>query len=224
MKTIGILGGLGPESTIAYYGHITRLYYERRSDYGYPEILIHSFTFSEFLDTGYVLPAKVKTSIENLAAAGADFVVAACNSVHVVHEQVSGDIPIPWVSIMDSTGEQANKRGIRKVGLLGTIFTMENDFFARGLAEYGVETVKPDRAAQEKISEIIYGELITAEIRESSRNFVLDVIETLRRDGVEGIVLGCTELPFLIEQKHLSMPLFDTTMIHAQKALDLAMA
>jgi len=159
MKTIGILGGLGPESTIEYYGHITREYYKLRSDYAYPEIIIHSFNFKEFIDTGYVKPVEIKQAILNLHHAGADFVVAACNSVHIVYDEVSKDIPIPWVSIMDAAAEQIKNQGISKVALLGTIFTMNSDFFPKALADWGIEAILPDADDKKTISEIIYGEL-----------------------------------------------------------------
>jgi aspartate racemase len=223
MKTIGILGGLGPESTIAYYACITRTYYERRGDLAYPEVLIHSLSFKDFIDIGYEKVGRIKAAIEGLAAAGADFVVAACNSIHVVHEQVAGDIPIPWVSIMDATGEAVRSRGLSKVLLLGTVFTMGGDFYSRGLAKFGIETVVPGEADQKKINEIIYGELVRAVVTEPSREHVLGVIDRMRDSGIEGVVLGCTELPFLITQEHTDLPVFDTTTIHAHKALDLAM-
>jgi len=223
MKTIGILGGLGPESTIAYYSIITRGYYELRKDYAYPEIIIHSFNFAEFIEAEYELPARVMNAINGLHHAGADFVVAACNSVHVVHDEIGLDTPIPWISIMDATAEQIDKLGLSKVGLLGTIFTMGNDFYQKTLAEYGIETFVPDAEAQQRINEIIYGELVRAEVKEESRREVLAMMEELKQQGAEGIVLGCTELPFLIREEDTDCQLFDTTKIHARKALELAL-
>jgi len=223
MKTIGILGGLGPESTIEYYGHITREYYKLRSDYAYPEIIIHSFNFKEFIDTGYVKPVEIKQAILNLHQAGADFVVAACNSVHIVYEEVSKDIPIPWVSIMDAAAEQIKNQGISKVALLGTIFTMNSDFFPKALADWGIEAILPDADDKKTISEIIYGELVRAEVKDDSRQVILGIIDKMKSDDVEAVILGCTELPFLIRSEDTTLPVFDTTVIHAQKALDLAM-
>ena len=223
MKTIGILGGLGPESTMAYYSYITRKYYEVHWDYAYPEIVIFSFKFSDFIDTGYKMPSIVKTAIEKLHRAGADFVVAACNSVHVVYEEVAKDIPIPWISIMEATGEQIRRANMQKVGLLGTVFTMGSDFYQKELTEYGIETITPNEQSQQQINRIIYGELVKAQVRDESRQIVLEIIDELKQKGVEGIVLGCTELPFLIKQEDSELPVFDTTTIHAQKALDLAL-
>jgi len=223
MKTIGILGGLGPESTISYYGYITRRYYELHKDYAYPDIVIYSMSFREFIETGYELPERVKGAIESLEKAGADFVVASCNSVHIVYDQVVGEVSIPWVSIMDATAEQVKKAQMKKVGLLGTIFTMSRGFYVDAFARQGIEMVLPDDEGQKRVSQIIYDELVRAEVKDESRDEVLGIIEGLKAQGAEGIVLGCTELPFLIRQEDTEMRVFDTTTIHAQKALDLAL-
>ena len=223
MKTIGILGGLGPESTMAYYAYITRKYHELRDDYAYPEILIHSFNFQDFIKAGYELPERIKAAIEGLHRAGADFVVASCNSLHIIYEQVARDIPIPWLSIMDATAERIKQTGLRKVALLGTVFTTENDFYHNVLAKYDIEVVTPPKEACRKINRIIYSELVKGEVKDNSRRTVLEIIEELGQQKVKGIVLGCTELPFLIEQKDTSLKLFDATTIHAHKALEMAL-
>jgi aspartate racemase len=224
MKTIGILGGLGPESTTAYYSYITRKYYELFGDYGYPEILIHSLTFSEFIDAGYKCAAKITSAIEGLAGAGADFVIAACNSIHVVYDQVCQDIPIPWVSIMEAVAEEVRKKGPRTVGLLGTVFTMQNDFYQKTFEKYQLKVLVPDEDSQKEVNEVIYKELITGDVQEDSKQSVLRIMEDLQRAGVEGVILGCTELPFLIRQEETQVAIFDSTAIHAQKALDMALS
>ena len=223
MKTIGILGGLGPESTIAYYATITRACYERRGDYAYPEIIIHSASFREFIDAEYELPDKVLGIIEGLKAAGADFVVAACNSVHVVYAEVAPRSPIPWISIMDAVAEPIKQAGMKTIGLLGTVFTMGKGFYAGALARHGIATLTPDADDQQRINDIIFGELVRGEIHDASRDFALACMNALAARGAEGIVLGCTELPFLIKQEHTDVTVFDTTDIHARKALDLAL-
>ena len=224
MKTIGILGGLGPESTTAYYNYITRKYYDLFGDYGYPEILIHSLTFDEFIDAGYKCPAKITSAIEGLSRAGADFVIAACNSIHVVYEEVCKSITIPWVSIMDAVAEQVNKKGLRKVGLLGTVFTMGNDFYQKAFEKYDLKVLVPDEDSQKTVNEVIYKELITGDVQEDSKQSVLQMINNLHRAGAEGVILGCTELPFLIQREDTRIAIFDSTAIHAQKALDLALS
>jgi aspartate racemase len=223
MKTIGILGGLGPESTIAYYAYVTRKYYETHHDYAYPETVIYSLTFKEFIDAEYELPDRVLDAIRKLAAAGAEFVVAACNSLHVVYDEVAPRTPIPWVSIMDATAEEIRRRGMHRVGLLGTVYTMGKGFYQRALARHGIEAIVPDLAAQQTVNQIIYGELVREVVTEASRKRVLDIMDGLVRQGAQGVILGCTELPFLIYQEHTPIPVFDTTAIHSQKALDLAL-
>ena len=223
MKKIGILGGLGPESTIAYYEYITREYYRRYGNYAYPEIIIYSLSFQEFIGAGYESFEKIKTAIENLHKAGADFVIAACNSIHIVYEEVSKNIPIPWLSIIDATAEKIKKNDINKVGLLGTIFTMGKGFYEKGLNRHLIETIVPSADDQKKINNIIYKELVLNELRDESRCIILKIIEKLNRKGAQGIVMGCTELPFLIKQEDVNINIFNTTIIHAQKALDFAL-
>lgn len=223
MKTIGILGGLGPESTLLYYSYITKKYHETYGDFAYPEIIIYSLKFSEYIDRGYETPQKIRTAIGKLHSAGADFVIAACNSIHIVYDEVCRDIPIPWISIVDAAGEQIQKTGMKKVGLLGTVFTMTNDFYPKSLAKLGIETITPDRETQKKLNDIIYSELVTDKIIDSSKQFILECIEELHRNRAQGVVLGCTELPMAVHQEDTAVPVFDTTVIHAQKALDLAM-
>lgn len=223
MKTIGILGGLGPESTAEYYTYITRTYYKNYADYAYPEIIIYSLEFRKIIDAGYEAPGDVKKAIEKLYRAGADFVVASCNSIHIVYDEVSKDIPIPWISIMDVVAEQIKKENINKVGLLGTIFTMSKGFYHKALAGHGIETITPGNDAQRKINEIIFSELVRGVTTDESKRYMLGCIDELAQNGARGIILGCTEIPFLIKQKDTALPVFDSTTLHAQKALDLAL-
>jgi len=223
MKTIGILGGLGPESTAAYYETITRAYHELRGDYSYPPIIVYSLSFQPYIDAGYDLPAETLDAIERLAVAGADFVVAACNSVHLVYDEIAPEVSVPWVSIMDATAEEILEAGMRKVGLLGTRFTMTKGFFGRALTERGIETITPEAEGDiETVNRIIYDELVLNVVEDGSREAVLEVAGRLARRGAEGIVLGCTELPFLVRQSDTDTPVFDTTAIHCHKALSIA--
>jgi len=223
MKTIGIIGGLGPESTSEFYQHITRRYYELKGDYAYPEIIIYSVSFEQFIDCGYEAAFLIRDIIEKLDAAGADFVTAACNSIHIVHEAVSKNIPIPWISIMDAVVEEIQRRSITTVGLLGTVFTMSNDFYRKALARHGIETIVPDDTAQQEINRIIFTELVRGITTAASKKYVTRCINDLENRGAGGVVLGCTELPFLIRQEDASVPVFDSTLIYAHRALDFAM-
>ena len=223
MKTIGILGGLGPESTAEYYTKITRGYHELRGDYGYPEIVVLSLSFAPYIDCGYEAAGDVKSAIDRLAAAGADFVVAACNSVHIVYDEVAPVVNIPWVSIVDAAAEAMIEAGVRRAGLLGTRFTMTKGFYQRALEKHGIETVIPDPSGVATVNRIIFDELVVRDVRDSSREAVLGLMDGLVRDGAEGVVLGCTELPFLVRQEDTAVPVFDTTAIHCRKALGIAM-
>ncbi len=222
MKKIGILGGLGPESTMAYYEYITKRCYETFGAYVYPEMIFYSFNFQEFINAKYELSDKVRITIEKLHRAGADFIIAACNSLHIVFDEVSKNIPVPWVSIIDVTAEAVKKENVKVVGLLGTIFTMGRGFYKVGLNRYGTEVIVPSSEDQKIINEIIYKELIMKEIKDSSRQLVLGIMDKLKQKGAEGIVLGCTELPFLIRPQDASIKTFDTTTLHAEKAFSLA--
>jgi len=223
MKKIGILGGLGPESTISFYLHIIHKYEEEYKNFAYPEIIIYSLNFQRFINAGYEIPDEVKTAIGKLHHAGADFAVAACNSVHIVYDKIKDDLPIPWISIIDVTGEEIKKAGIQKVGLLGTVFTMSKGFYKKGLAGMGIETIIPETEEMETVNNIIYRELVKNEVKKESRLKVLKIIENLASKGAEGIVLGCTELPFLIKQSDAAVKVFDTTAIHAQRTLKIAL-
>lgn len=224
MKKIGIIGGLGPESTAAYYEYITQEYYRIYGDYAYPEIIIYSMNFKEIIDVGYEAPEQIKNAIESLHKAGADFVVAACNSIHIVYDEVSENISIPWFSIIDAASEEIKENNITKVGVLGTIFTMSKGFYTKGLARHQIESVVPSDEDQEIVSNIIFKELITNTVTEESRQIVLKIIDKLIAQGAQAIVLGCTELPFLIKDEDVDVKVINTTVIHAQKTLQMALA
>ena len=228
-KTIGILGGMSPESTIEYYRHITRSYTERFGDYGYPEIVIFSVSFQPYVD----LPAAGRWDLvadglaqaaRKLAAAGADFVVIATNTMHKVVDEIQAQIDIPILSLLDVVGDAITARGLGTVGLLGTRFTMESTFYQDALAKRGITVVVPDAADRETVNRVIYDELVAGEIRAESRAEYLAIIERLAARGAQGIILGCTEIPLLVKPSDTPLPLFDTTILHADAALAFALA
>ncbi len=228
MKKIGILGGMSPESTTLYYEHITRTYTARFGDYGYPEILIYSVNFQKFVDwqhSGRWTEAarEMVDALDRLHGAGADFGLIATNTMHIVFEEVQRAVHMPLLSIIQATAEAILAAGLRSVGLLGTVFTMSEPFFREGLDRAGVSVLVPDQGDQQRINEVIYQELCRGEIRPRSREFFLQVIEALRARGAEGIVLGCTEIPLLVEPHHCEFPLFNTSLLHAAKALEFAL-
>ncbi len=228
-KTIGILGGMSPESTIEYYQHITHTYTAKFGDYGYPEIIIFSVSFQPYVD----LPAAGKWDLvadglanaaRKLAAAGADFVVIATNTMHKVADDIQAQIDIPILSLLDVVGDAIAERGLDTVGLLGTRFTMESTFYRDALAQRGITVIVPDAADRETVNRVIYDELVAGKIRDASRADYLAIIERLAARGAQGIILGCTEIPLLVKQADTSLPLFDTTILHADAALAFALA
>jgi len=228
MKKIGILGGMSPESTTLYYEHITRTYTARFGDYGYPEILIYSVNFQKFVDWQHngqwnEAAREMADALERLHVAGADVGLIATNTMHMVFEEVQRAVHMPLLSIVQATAEAIHAAGIRSVGLLGTVFTMTERFFLDGLERWGIKVLVPEPSAQQQINDVIYDELCKGAVRPNSRQLFLETIESLRHCGAQGIVLGCTEIPLLVEPKHCDLPLFNTALLHAGKALEFAL-
>ncbi|MFP4395720.1 MAG: aspartate/glutamate racemase family protein [Anaerolineales bacterium] len=227
MKTIGILGGMSPESTVAYYEYITRTYTARFGDYGYPEIIIYSVSFQPYVDWPNagrwdLVAAGLAEAARKLAAAGADFVLIATNTMHKVVDEVRAAVDVPVLSLLDAVGEAILAQGISTVGLLGTRFTMEKPFYRDALAEQGITVLVPEETERDIVHRVIYEELVAGKIREASRAQYVAIIRGLAARGAEGIVLGCTEIPLLVRPEDVSLPLFDTTQIHAEAALTYA--
>jgi aspartate racemase len=226
-KKIGILGGLSPESTIAYYEHITRTYVAQHGDFSYPEILIYSVNFQQYVEWQkqgkWAESAQAMSdALRALHRAGADFGLISTNTMHVVFDEVQASVDMPLLSIVETTAQAICKAGVKTVGLLGTVFTMRESFFRDGLKRAGIDVLVPSEADQLRINDIIYHELCCGKIREESRRVFLRVIDDLRRSGARGVVLGCTEIPMLIRSEDCELPLFDTTVLHAQRALEYA--
>ena len=226
-KKIGILGGLSPESTSIYYDHIIREYAKRYSDYNYPEIIIYSVNFQQFIDwqnqERWDLAANKMIEVFNiLEKAGADLGLIATNTMHIVVDKVQSEISIPILSIIESTAEVINQEKIKTVGLLGTIFTMSRDFYKQGLEKKGIATLVPENKEQELINKIIFQELTKGIITPQSKTEYIKIINKLKTRGAEGIVLGCTEIPLLVSGEDCTIRLYDTTRIHAEKALNFA--
>lgn len=226
-KKIGILGGVSPESTKIYYEYITREYVRRYGDFSYPEIVIYSVNFQEFMDLSRherwdLIADKMVVIFEKLKKAGADVGLIAANTLHIVFEEVQEKSPIPLVSIIEATAEAITLKGVKTVGLLGTLFTMSKDFYKKGLGTKGIEALVPDEKDQQLVSRVIYEELTRGIVKPESRVEYVNIVEKLKARGAEGIVLGCTEIPLLIEEKDCDVRLFNTALIHAEKALGIA--
>ena len=226
-KRIGILGGMSPESTVAYYEYITRTYTERFGDYGYPEILIYSVSFQEYVDwpnqDRWDLVAEgLSQAAQKLVAAGADLILIATNTMHLVFDEVQARVEVPMLSLLDAIAEAILARDLHTVGLLGTKFTMEKGFYQDALARRGISTLVPSASDRDYVHRVIYEELVAGQIRDESRDGYIAIIHKLVERGAEGIILGCTEIPLLVNEASAGIPLFDTTQIHAEAALNYA--
>ncbi len=227
-KVIGILGGMSPESTAEYYQHITRTYTQRYGDHGYPRIIIYSVSFQSYVDwpnqNRWDLVAQdLSDAARRLEAAGADFIVIATNTMHIVFDEVQASVNIPMLSLLDAVGEAILARGMSTVGLLGTRFTMEKPFYRDSLAEKGITVLVPDAGDRGYVNDVIYDELVAGQIRPESRVGFVAIIKRLAESRAEGIILGCTEIPLLVSETDAGIPLFDTTTIHAEAALNYAL-
>jgi len=226
-KRIGILGGMSPESTVAYYEYITRTYTQRYGDYGYPEVLIYSVSFQPYVDWPNqdrwdLVADGLSQAAQKLVAAGADLILIATNTMHLVFDEVQARVEVPMLSLLDATAEAILARGFHTVGLLGTRFTMEKGFYQDALARQGISTLVPDADDREYVHRVIYDELVAGKIRDESRAGYVAVIRKLAERGAGGIILGCTEIPLLVDEASAGIPLFDTTQIHAEAALTYA--
>jgi aspartate racemase len=227
-KRIGILGGLSPESTIEYYHYITRVYTERYGDYGYPEIVIVSVSFQPYVDWPQedrwdLVAQGLSEAAQRLEAAGADFIILATNTMHLVFDQVQANVHIPMLSLPDIVGEAILARGVRTVGLLGTQFTMEKRFYQDVLAQKGITVLVPGDRDRHYVNQAIYDQLVAGVILDETRDEFVRIVHGLAARGAEGIILGCTEIPLLIGAKDVSIPLFDSTVLHAEAALNYAL-
>ena len=228
-KKIGILGGMSPESTVEYYQYITRTYTQRFGDYGYPEIIIYSVSFQPYVDwpgaDRWDLVAQgLGEAARKLEAAGADFVIIATNTMHLVLDQVRASVHIPVLSLLDVVGQAILARGMTTVGLLGTKFTMEKNLYQDALARMGITVLVPDADDRAVVNRVIYEELVAGQIREPSRAAYVAIIRKLAERGAQGVILGCTEIPLLVSEADAGLPLFDTTLLHAEAALNYALA
>ncbi len=223
-KTIGILGGMSPESTVAYYEYITRTYTERHGDYSYPEILIYSMSFQTYVDWPRqgrwdLVALGLSTAARVLEDAGADILLIATNTMHIVFDEVAASVDVPMLSLLDAVAEEVLRREIETVGLLGTAFTMEHTFYPEALAKEGIAVLVPKLEDRQLVNDVIYQELVAGLIRRSSRDTFVRIIDELKTRGAQGVILGCTEIPLLVTQEDAPLPLFDTTTIHADAAL-----
>ncbi len=229
MKTIGLLGGMSWESTATYYRIINETVKARLGGLHSAKLCLYSVDFDEIEKLQHAGDWAATARILGLAAqrievAGADFLVICTNTMHKVAPQIERSINIPILHIADATAEKILENGIRRVGLLGTNFTMQEDFYTGRLAnKYGLEVLIPERADRQIVHQVIYDELCLGKVLDGSRSEYLRIIARLAGQGAEAVILGCTEIALLVGQADTQVPLFDTTQIHAERAVEEAL-
>ncbi len=227
MKTIGFIGGMSWESTVTYYQIVNETVKRELGGLHSAKVLLYSVDFAEIEE--YQTKGEWDKSAEvlaeaaqNLEKAGAGFIIICTNTMHKVAPEIQKKISIPIIHIAEATADALKEKGIEKVGLLGTKYTMAQEFYKSKLIEAGIEVVIPDEAGVMVVNDIIYNELCLGIISEESKKKFLNIIKQLEKAGAQGVILGCTEIGLLIQQKDVEIPVFDTTQIHATKAALLA--
>jgi aspartate racemase len=228
MKTIGLIGGMSWESTLEYYRIINESVNKRLGGFHSAKIVMYSVEFADIEKLQRSgqwddLTDLMIDAARRVEKGGADFALIATNTMHLMADAVERNIAIPLLHIADVTAEAIKKKGISKTGLLGTKFTMEKDFYKEKLAGHGLEVITPSRDQREIVHSVIYEELCRGIIKESSRGQYRNLIEDMVTAGAEGVILGCTEIGLLIKDGDVSVPVFDTTVIHAEGAVDYAL-
>ncbi|AWW73868.1 aspartate/glutamate racemase [Erythrobacter sp. KY5] len=230
MKTIGIIGGMSWESSAQYYAIINRAVRDRLGSPHSARILMHSLDFApiaqmqadgEWEQLGEAMAGSARA----LEAGGADCLLIATNTMHKLADEVEEACDLPLIHIADSTADAVCEKGLTRVALLGTAFTMEQDFYRDRLEEHhGLDVIIPDNDDRAEVHRIIYEELIAGEVRDTSREAYREIIERLVDQGAQGVILGCTEIMLLISQSDSPVPIFDTTELHALAAVEFALS
>ncbi len=228
MKTIGMIGGMSWESSIEYYRLVNEAVKQQLGGLHSAQCLLYSVDFAEIERYQHQGDWEKATQVmmaaaQRLERGGADFVVICTNTMHKMADEVQASIQIPLLHIVDATAHAIHSRNLGKVGLLGTRFTMEGDFYVGRLESHGLNVVIPDAKEREIVHRIIYQELVLGKILPSSRDEYQRIIQNLQSRGAEGIVLGCTEIGLLVKQEDTGLPVFDTTLVHALAAVDVAL-
>ncbi|HEX3032937.1 MAG TPA: aspartate/glutamate racemase family protein [Bacillota bacterium] len=229
MKTIGLLGGMSWESTVSYYRIINNEIKARLGGYHSAKCLLYSVDFAEIeacqRANDWDRTAEILgQAAQSLEQGGAEFLVLCTNTMHNVIDQISQHITMPVLHIADATAARVRQTGLSKVGLLGTKYTMEQDFYKSRLIEQGLGVIIPGAADREIVHNIIFDQLCLGSIQDDSRREYLRIIADLVSRGAEGIIMGCTEIGLLVGPDHTQIPLFDTAAIHALQAVDYALS
>ncbi|MGG1555127.1 aspartate/glutamate racemase family protein [Paenibacillus ferrarius] len=229
MKTIGLIGGMSWESSLLYYQIINETVKERLGGHHSAKSLMYSVDFQEIKalqeQGNWAEATKIMVaSAQKLERAGADVIVICTNTMHKMAQEVEEALTIPLLHIADATAAEIVKNGIKRVALLGTAFTMEQEFYKGRLTEkFGLEVIVPDKEERKLVHDIIYQELCLGVLNDASKQIYVNIIDRLEKQGAEAVILGCTEITLLISQKDSRIPVYDTTRIHAVRAVDFAL-
>lgn len=228
MKTLGLIGGMSWESTASYYRIINETVCRQMGGLHSAQILMYSLDFAPLEhqqaagDWQYCKEQMIEIGLR-LQRAGADYIVICANTMHKVVPELEEVLAIPVVHIADAAAEAMKAENVHRAALLGTVYTMEQDFYRQRLAQNGIEVMVPERQDRELINGVIFQELCCGKILASSKRKFSEMIDKMKQMGAEGVILGCTEIGLLVEQKDSSLPVFDTAVLHAVKAARLAM-
>jgi len=228
MKKIGLLGGLSWVSTAEYYQRLNILMQSELGGVSSARIVLESLNRQDYVDE--VIERKdegaaceiILNACQNLEKAGAEFIVISCNDVHRFVPKIAPKIQIPFLHIAEVTAQSISNQGIKKVGLLGVMKTMEGVFYPEILAKYGIETIIPNHADRNYIHDRIYDELVMNKFSDTTKKGYLSVIENLANKGAKGVILGCTEIPLLLQPNEIDIPSFATTDLHCIATVDKA--
>jgi len=228
VKRIGIFGGTSPESTVEYYRRLTREYVRRFGDHGYPEILIYSVTFQRYIDWMAAgdwrsLAQGAIDGFRALAAGGAEVGLMATNTFHIAFDEIAAGSPIPLLSILDVVADRLQTLDCRRPALLGTKTTMSGSFYPKRLSQDGIEVVAPSPDEQETVNRAIFTELDRGDFNPETKAALVGIGARLVAGGADAVILGCTELPLLLGSDDFSVPVLDTTALHADAALEEAL-
>ena len=229
MKTMGMIGGMSWESTLEYYRIVNETTKNRLGGFHSAKCILYSVDFAEVEKLQHLgdwdeLTRLMKDAARKLEGAGADFVIICTNTMHKMADEVQEVIRIPILHIVDVTAEAIRANREKRVGLLGTKFTMEQDFYKGRLRDkHGVEVVIPGEEERQVVHDILYSELCMGEIKELSKGKFKSVIQNLVDRGAQSVILGCTEIPLIVSQDDYDIPVYDTTTLHAQAAVDFAL-
>lgn len=225
MKTLGMIGGMSPESTVLYYQIINREVNRRLGGNNSANIVMHSVNFAEIA----VLQAQgnwqqagvlLADSAQKLAQMGAEGLVLATNTMHKVADVIQAAVEIPLLHVVDATAAAIHAQGLDKVGLLGTRFTMSDGFYTQRMRELGIATVLPNEAQQAEIHRVIFEELCCNRFTDTAKRYYQQVVEDLQAQGAQGVILGCTEIGLLLQAQDCALPVWDSAVIHAMAAVE----